>query len=318
MIFSLPELVITILLDLIVLVLSTLAFFLSIVIIKNWDFDSTSSKQYHLEKLVYLAAILIIFVLTIKLILLPFFVFLLDRLSPLLAGAMCAAGVVSANSYGEPLLFIRIVVALMLAIWLVIHHQDLQTKNWQFTKKKFIIFVPIFFLILAEFILEILYLSHIDTTKAVACCSLLYGSNKSIDSSSISSSFIVITFVIFAILTILSNIYRYASSALISATIFTIISLYMITYYISPYIYELPTHQCPYCILQKEYYYTGYVLYISLFAGLFLQISASISSLWLKKEPIKLYKLAIFCFVVFLLLSLFYPLFYFIKNGVWL
>ena len=33
------------------------------------------------------------------------------------------------------------------------------------------------------------------------------------------------------------------------------------------YIYELPTHHCPFCILQKEYGYIGYVLYAALLGG---------------------------------------------------
>jgi hypothetical protein len=37
--------------------------------------------------------------------------------------------------------------------------------------------------------------------------------------------------------------------------------------FISPYIYELPTHHCPFCILQREYHYVGYLLYITVFAG---------------------------------------------------
>ena len=37
--------------------------------------------------------------------------------------------------------------------------------------------------------------------------------------------------------------------------------------FISIYFYELPTHHCPFCILQKEYGYIGYFLYLMLLAG---------------------------------------------------
>ncbi|MCK4911335.1 MAG: hypothetical protein KAR83_06820, partial [Thermodesulfovibrionales bacterium] len=36
---------------------------------------------------------------------------------------------------------------------------------------------------------------------------------------------------------------------------------------ISPYVYELPTHHCPFCVLQAEYGYTGYVFYLTLLIG---------------------------------------------------
>ena len=46
-----------------------------------------------------------------------------------------------------------------------------------------------------------------------------------------------------------------------------IISLVAIVSVISLYIYELPTHHCPFCIIMQEYHYIGYLLYILLFGG---------------------------------------------------
>jgi hypothetical protein len=37
--------------------------------------------------------------------------------------------------------------------------------------------------------------------------------------------------------------------------------------FISLYFYELPTHHCPFCVLQREYGYVGYLLYASLLTG---------------------------------------------------
>jgi hypothetical protein len=37
--------------------------------------------------------------------------------------------------------------------------------------------------------------------------------------------------------------------------------------FISIYIYELPSHHCPFCLLQREYGYVGYPLYLSLLGG---------------------------------------------------
>jgi hypothetical protein len=51
-----------------------------------------------------------------------------------------------------------------------------------------------------------------------------------------------------------------------SAVTFAVALASMISF-ICLYIYELPTHHCPFCILQKEYGYIGYVLYIALFGG---------------------------------------------------
>ena len=37
--------------------------------------------------------------------------------------------------------------------------------------------------------------------------------------------------------------------------------------FISVYFYELPTHHCPFCILQKEYHYVGYLIYAAILGG---------------------------------------------------
>lgn len=46
-----------------------------------------------------------------------------------------------------------------------------------------------------------------------------------------------------------------------------IISLIAIVSFISLYIYELPTHHCPFCIIMEEYHYIGYLLYVLLFGA---------------------------------------------------
>jgi hypothetical protein len=72
--------------------------------------------------------------------------------------------------------------------------------------------------------------------------------------------------------TVISNLsfYRRGRGAYLlsvaSAATF-IISLASILSFISVYFYELPTHHCPFCILQKEYGYVGYPLYITLLGG---------------------------------------------------
>jgi hypothetical protein len=45
-----------------------------------------------------------------------------------------------------------------------------------------------------------------------------------------------------------------------------VFSLSLISF-IALYFYELPTHHCPFCILQKEYHYVGYLMYGSLLTG---------------------------------------------------
>jgi ABC-type xylose transport system permease subunit len=46
-----------------------------------------------------------------------------------------------------------------------------------------------------------------------------------------------------------------------------IVSLLSLVSFICLYIYEMPSHHCPFCILQREYGYIGYPLYATLLLG---------------------------------------------------
>jgi hypothetical protein len=52
-----------------------------------------------------------------------------------------------------------------------------------------------------------------------------------------------------------------------ASSLFFLISCAALISFISLYFYELPTHHCPFCILQREYGYIGYLLYGSLLCG---------------------------------------------------
>ena len=54
------------------------------------------------------------------------------------------------------------------------------------------------------------------------------------------------------------------SAACIVALAVSVVSIFS---FVSCYIYELPTHHCPFCILQKEYGYIGHLIYVTLLGG---------------------------------------------------
>ena len=53
---------------------------------------------------------------------------------------------------------------------------------------------------------------------------------------------------------------------LMSGVIFAV-SIISIISFISVYFYEMPSHHCPFCIVQKEYGFIGYPLYMTLLLG---------------------------------------------------
>jgi hypothetical protein len=45
------------------------------------------------------------------------------------------------------------------------------------------------------------------------------------------------------------------------------VGLAAVVSWLSPYVYELPTHHCPFCLLQREYRWVGYLLCGALLGG---------------------------------------------------
>lgn len=86
-----PEVLSILLLNVIFLLFGLIAFWLSLKIYFFWDIDSTSQKQYRLERESFLATTIIKFIFSLKIPLFLFFIFTLDKISTVLKGAMCGA-----------------------------------------------------------------------------------------------------------------------------------------------------------------------------------------------------------------------------------
>jgi len=71
-------------------------------------------------------------------------------------------------------------------------------------------------------------------------------------------------------------------------------------------------------MLQKDYYYVGYMLYITLYVGTFYGIGGAIMSILEKREEKFYYNISIIFNTIYMLLVTAYPIVYFTKNGVWL
>ena len=134
------EIVIYLFVQIVLFVLLFIAFYFSVSIIKNWDYEKTSTKQYKLEKTSYLVILIISFTLIVKIFLFPYFAYSLDNLSNIVPGAMCAAGIVGANEFGQINLALKILILFFIGVWLIINTLDLKAKTYPFTKKKYLFY----------------------------------------------------------------------------------------------------------------------------------------------------------------------------------
>lgn len=272
-----PEVLAIFILNAIFTIFGVIAFILSVKIYLNWDINSTSNTQYQLEKQSILAATIIKYIFFIKIPLFLFFIFTLDKISNVLTGAMCAAGVVDATEYGTYLIILKIINLYFFASWLKLHSKDMKDKNQPYTKLKFGLFIVTFFLFIAEIVLEGFMFANIEIDKMVSCCGNIYSSSAN---SAISALFSIATTTLLALFYgnylfivlayYIKNRYLFA----VANMFFVVMAIVALILFFGTYIYELPSHYCPFCFLQRDYYYVGYLIYGMLFTGTFYGLVA--------------------------------------------
>jgi hypothetical protein len=312
------EVIVYLLSETILYLLLLLAFLLTPTLIRDWDFDSFTKSQFRLENRSYLIMTIVLFIMLLKVFLLPYFVYTIDSLSGVVAGAMCGAGVIKANGYGNPLLMLKIIILTLGGLWITLNHFDLKSKSYPYIKLKLWLFIVIFTLLSLEFGLDILYFSHIDTTNPVTCCSVIFNQSSNTLPLGLDTPKLLMLFYLLFILVVLMSVMEIYIGVIISTILFLYISYYSVVYIFGTYIYELPTHKCPFCMLQSEYYFVGYLVWGLLLFGVFMSLNYAISRWFFGERSNYIKRLSIVALSLFVLLCSLFIILYYIKNGVFL
>lgn len=316
-----PEIIALLLLDGLFLLFGSIAFVLSVRIYLKWDFDSSSELQYSLEKQSYLVSVVIKYIFTLKLPLFLFYIFTCNKLSAIITGAMCAAGVVNSVSFGLYLLIFKLLNLYLFGLWLLLNRADLNEERQPYTRLKFLLFGLAFFFLITELLLEISFFSSLNISKIVSCCGTLF---SAVSTSYLSLLFhvdkmILVGFFYFFLGLVGLGFWLKNKAVFIFANaLYLIFAVVTLIVFFSTYVYELPTHNCPFCLLQKEYYGVGYWLYISLFIGTFYGMCGGILTLITKGDMAHFYRVSLLFNTLYALSVSLYPLLYVMRNGVWL
>ena len=252
------------------------AVYYGVQILKSWDIKSGHELQLVLERKTYLISTLLSYVFGLQLLSLFLFIFTADSLTPLFVGAMCAAGTLNVDPFGYPTLVLKIFSFILAGLWLVLNYADNQGYDYPLIKKKYLLLVIIAPVIILETILESAYFLDMEADVITSCCGSLFSSERvtGIGSEIASMPALPMMRVFYGamlctlacgILFYFKGLGGYVYAAL--SLLMFIISLVSIVSFISLYIYELPTHHCPFCIIMEEYNYLGYLLYILLFGA---------------------------------------------------
>ena len=312
------EVIVYLLSETVLYLLLFIAFLSTAAILRRWNFDAFTSEQFTLENRSYLVMTIIFFVMMLKMLLLPYFIYTIDTLSDLIPGAMCGAGVIKANRYGNPLLTLKIVVLFLSGLWLSLNTIDLKAKNYPYIRVKSWLFMVIFLLLSAEYLLDLLYFTHIETTNPVSCCSVIFGQSGGANGLPLGldiPKLLILFYLLFA-LTVLTIMTDFTVVSMFASLLFLIVSYYAVVDFFGTYIYELPTHKCPFCMLQDHYYYVGYLLWGFLLLGTFYALDSAVMQLFFNRSSKKLKRISLLFLSLFVLLCSTYVAVYYMKNGV--
>ena len=241
-------------------------------ILRKWDVRSGSEIQLILERRTYLISTILAYLFGFQLISLFLYIFTADHLHTLFVGAMCAAGTLYVNAYGYPALIMKVINFLLAGLWLILNYADNRAYDYPLIRKKYFFLLIIAPFVLVETILQGNYFLRLSPDVITSCCGALFSienGNVASEIAALPSIQMKTVFYFSMVSTAVSGIYFYRNGkggylfSSMSGLMF-IISIIAIISFISLYFYELPTHHCPFCILQREYGYIGYLLYLTL------------------------------------------------------
>jgi len=265
-------------------------------VLRHWDLASGSATQLEMERKTQLVSTLFGFVMAAELAALLLFVYNADRMAALFVGAMCAVGTFSVNAYGFPALYVKIAVFFAAVLWLILDRVDRAGQDYPLTRVKYAAIMVIAPLVLVGAGLELTYFLGLETDVITSCCSKLFTPvNEGIAAEmtgigpGMALGLLAGAGVALALTGALSlwrggvwhGFYAVSGLAMFFLALMAIVSV------ISLYVYDHPNHHCPFCLLQPEYNYFGYALYLPLFTGTAFALGAGVTALFDQVESLK-------------------------------
>lgn len=286
-------------------------------IIRKWDISSGSETQLQLERSTYLISTLLAYAFGVQLLSFFLYIFTAETLHTLFVGAMCAAGSLNVNAYGYPALLLKLLNFLLAGLWLIVNYTDNKAPDYPLVRKKYVFLLAIVPFIAVEILVQAKYLVGLRADVITSCCGSLFSPDNvgvASDLAALPALPAKIAFYTGMALTLATGSWFYLKgkggcifSLLAGSTFF--ISLASLISFISLYFYEMPSHHCPFDILQGEYGYVGYPLYISLLTGGVSGMGVGVLGLFRKNKsltelvPAVQKKLAIVTVVMYLIFT---------------
>lgn len=274
------------LLSLVVLILSAIAARTAISVLRYWDPASDSNRQIRLENETWLSSTLVQYAMGFQVLSLILFVLAADNFSKVISGAMCATGSLTANQYGMFVLFVKMLGAFCCGFWIVLHFLDISSERYPLLKTKYVALMCLLPLLLVDIVSQTLYIANLKPDIITSCCAVVFGEGGGNDGNLLGSMPQGLLLEVFygtaLLLAILGHfLYRRLNRLLLWLNglvwlAFVGVSFVAITTVFSSYVYAMPYHHCPFCILKPEYHYIGFAIYGTMLPAGFFGLAAAL------------------------------------------
>ncbi len=244
-------------------------------VMRHWRPESADERQLALERRCDLVTTLTHHALAFAMLSLPLFVFTAENLHPLFTGAMCATGTLNAAPYGWQVLFLKLWLFFLGGLWVIANQYDRQVETAPLLRLKFAALLLLAPLSVLDLLLTYVYFTGLRPKVITSCCGSLFSSGTDSLAAEIAGMPMVpgmalfFTALMLYAVTLVASLFvqkallRYVVSILAGS--FFVVGFVAIISFLSLYIYQLPTHHCPFDMLQRGYHFIGYPLYAGLF-----------------------------------------------------
>lgn len=263
----------------IVLAMLTYASWTGLRILLHWDPTSSSEAQLRLERRTYLVSTLAAYALGFEVVSLFLFIFTVDDVHGLFVGAMCATGSLNAHPGGWWALLVKVLIVVAAPVWMAFNRLDQRAGDFPIVRAKYVGLLALLPLVAADLGLELYYFGGLRPEVITSCCGSLFSNAGQSVASELAGlplpQMMWLFYVTLAAFVVEAGVglrrgWRAPRAALsVLAAVLLVVSLAAIVSFISLYVYQLPTHHCPFDVFQAPYSYVGYPLYGTLFAAVY-------------------------------------------------
>jgi hypothetical protein len=244
-------------------------------IVRHWDPLSGSERQISLERRTCLISTIMAYLFALVFFSTFLFVYTGDYIHTFFVGAMCAAGTFNVNAYGYPALLLKVLNFFLCGLWLILNHADGRVEDYPLTRIKYRALIVIALLLALDTLLTLNFFGALRIDVITSCCGTLF----SLGTQTVGGHLAALPAHSTQVLLFLgiglhlrsglhlwrsgdgARFFGHWSAGLLAFGLAAVIGV------ISVYYYELPTHHCPFCLLQGDYHWIGYPLYATLFTG---------------------------------------------------